>query len=351
MPKVSIIIPVYNVEKYIRECLDSVLKSTLEDIEIIIVDDGSKDKCPEIIDEYAGKESRIIAIHKENGGYGQACNVGLERASGEYVAVLEPDDYIDKDMYSDLYESAIVNNACIVKSKYIENYDIGSYSFQRVMPYQDFIPPKGVFTLDAFPQLMNIHPSIWSCIYKRSFLNENNIRFLEVPGAGWSDNMFQVQTLCLATRIAFINNAYYYWRKLYLDDSKALKDYTIPIKRSLEIRRWLSECNPDDNKISAFLFKRELSYFKIIHKILKFSEISEYKKLLKEYFEIANIDKIINQNEISKKERKVYNLLKNFPALVIIKDKIKFFMSNLIKFRLGKRNKYLYIFGFCVFRK
>lgn len=101
MPKISVIIPVYGVEKYLKECLDSVLNQSLKDLEIILIDDGGKDNCPQIIDDYAKKDSRIIAIHKPNGGYGQTCNVGLEKATGEYVAIVEPDDYIDSKMYED----------------------------------------------------------------------------------------------------------------------------------------------------------------------------------------------------------------------------------------------------------
>ena len=121
MPKVSVIIPVYNVEKYLRECLDSVINQTLQDIEIILIDDGGKDNCPRIIDEYAKKDSRIVAIHKENGGYGQTCNVGLERAHGEYISIVEPDDYIDKNMYEDLYKLAKKNDTDIVKSDFYKN--------------------------------------------------------------------------------------------------------------------------------------------------------------------------------------------------------------------------------------
>ena len=102
MPKISVIIPVYNVEKYLRECLDSVINQTLADIEIILVDDGSPDNCPQICDEYALKDNRIKVIHKENGGYGSAMNVGLEKATGEYIGIVEPDDYIDSKMYEDL---------------------------------------------------------------------------------------------------------------------------------------------------------------------------------------------------------------------------------------------------------
>ena len=106
MSKVSVIIPVYNVEKYLPECLDSVIKQTLKDMEIICVDDGSTDSSGKIIDEYAAKDNRIVVIHKQNGGYGQSCNKGLDIAKGEYVAILEPDDFVDEHMYEDLYNAA-----------------------------------------------------------------------------------------------------------------------------------------------------------------------------------------------------------------------------------------------------
>ena len=121
MPKVSVIVPIYGVENYLRECVDSILNQTLKDIEIILIDDGGKDNCPQIIDEYAQKDERIVAIHKPNGGYGQTCNVGLERATGEYVAIVEPDDYIDSKMYEDLYNIATKYNSDIVKSCFYDN--------------------------------------------------------------------------------------------------------------------------------------------------------------------------------------------------------------------------------------
>ena len=123
MPKVSVIVPVYGVEKYIHQCIDSILNQTLDDIEILLIDDGSKDNCPAIIDEYAKKDSRIIAIHKNNGGYGSAMNVGLKNATGEYIGIVEPDDFIDKNMYEDLYNIAMKNSVDIVKSAYWEYFD------------------------------------------------------------------------------------------------------------------------------------------------------------------------------------------------------------------------------------
>ena len=103
MAKVSVIIPIYKVEKYLSRCLDSVVNQTLEDIEIVLVDDGSPDSCPEICDRYAKKDSRIKVIHKKNEGLGYARNSGMLIATGEYIAFLDSDDYVSKDMYEKVY--------------------------------------------------------------------------------------------------------------------------------------------------------------------------------------------------------------------------------------------------------
>ena len=116
MPKVSIIMPTYNVEQYFRQCLESVINQTLTDIEIIPVDDGSPDNCEKIMDEYAKKDSRIKPIHKENGGYGKAVNAGLKMATGEYIGIVETDDWIEPDMYEKLYSQAKKFDSDVCKS-------------------------------------------------------------------------------------------------------------------------------------------------------------------------------------------------------------------------------------------
>ena len=98
-PKISIVIPIYNVEKYLEECLTSITKQTLKEIEIIAVDDGSTDSSGKILDSFAAKDKRIKAIHQKNTGYSAAVNLGIEKASGEYVGIVESDDLIDKAMY------------------------------------------------------------------------------------------------------------------------------------------------------------------------------------------------------------------------------------------------------------
>ena len=93
-PKVSVVVPIYKVEKYLCECVDSILAQTLHDIEVILVDDGSPDKCPEIVDEYAKKDKRVVAVHQKNAGYSTAVNKGIAMAKGEYIGVIESDDWI-----------------------------------------------------------------------------------------------------------------------------------------------------------------------------------------------------------------------------------------------------------------
>ena len=118
MPKISVLIPIYNVEKYLRECLESLVNQTFQDIEFICINDGSTDSSLKILEEYAQKDSRIKIINKENSGYGASMNMGLDAASGEYIGIVESDDFVSSNMFEDLYNLAEKNNADIVKSDY-----------------------------------------------------------------------------------------------------------------------------------------------------------------------------------------------------------------------------------------
>lgn len=348
MAKLSVIIPVYNVENYLKECLDSVVNQTLKDIEIIVINDGSKDGSREIIEEYKNKYSNIIVIDKQNGGYGHTCNLGLSKASGDYVAILEPDDYIEPDMYETLLNKAIETDADIVKSQYYENYTQKIGHLKKTMLGR-IIEDNEVFTLHEHPELLRTHPSIWSCIYKREILTSNNIKFVEAKGAGWTDNLFQIQTLYFAKKIAFINKPFYYWRKINFDASKDLRDFTVPINRTLEIHQWLKENNITDKNLLVQLFKRELSYLNVINRMIKFKNLSQYINFLQKFWEISNSEELIKRKEITKKELKFYKRMKKSPVLEILADKSKL---NIINFRFSsKRENYIILFGQIVWAK
>ena len=209
--KVSIIIPVYKTEKFLRKCLDSVVNQTLQDIEIIIVDEGDMDECRSIIDEYERNDSRIKTIHEKNGGYGVSINKGFDLATGEYIGIVESDDFVDENMFEDLYKIAKDSDADIVKSDWIE-YTESKNLCRQVGKINKTMTGKDL-TAKTYPRLLSIQPSIWSAIYKKSFLNDNNIRFLSTPGGSYQDTSFTFKVMTLAPKIRLTSKAYLYYRQ------------------------------------------------------------------------------------------------------------------------------------------
>lgn len=157
-PKVSIVVPVYNVEKYLRECLDSLLAQKLKDIEIIVVNDGSTDSSADIAAEYAARDSRVRLISKENEGYGKTMNRGFSEARGEYVGIVESDDFADPRMFKDMYKFAKKHDLDLVKANYYEHSDAGDV-FQE--PFAGFAY-KTVFDPRVDQRALTVLPIIWS---------------------------------------------------------------------------------------------------------------------------------------------------------------------------------------------
>ena len=315
-PKISVVVPIYGVEKYLRQCVDSILNQTLKDIEVILVDDGSPDKCPQIVDEYAEKDKRVVAIHKPNGGYGSACNIGLNAAKGEYIAICEPDDWIDPTMYEELYNLGTYNNADVVKSEFYKYIDCKYYKKDQKQDWYKnsklYQTPTGVFTLIQHPEFLYFHPSIWGCIYKSTFLKKHNIFVEEIPGAGWADNLFQVQTLTLAKRICFTERAFYHWRVKQPDDALDLKDLTIPCLRTETIHKWLHDNNITNQDIRACLTKREIAYLNIITHAGNAKRLRKVLSLINKMVNNINIDTIKDNKYIIKTEIKDVKHMRHF---------------------------------------
>lgn len=195
MPFVSVIIPVYNVENYLRRCVDSVIKQTLSDIEIILVDDGSPDSCPTICDELRRKDSRIIVIHKENGGLSSTRNAGMKIATGKYIGFVDSDDDINPKMYEKMVYIAEKYNVDFVMSDYlrIENKE---RHIKKSLDIDGGYYDKSKIINDIFPNLIMSESvdygpllSVWNCLYRKEFLQKNNLCFDE--GVRWSeDNIF-----------------------------------------------------------------------------------------------------------------------------------------------------------------
>ena len=256
----SIVVPIYGVEKYLRQCLDSIAAQTFKEFECILVDDGSKDGCPQICDEYAAKDSRFKVIHKTNAGYGAAVNTGLDLAKGEWIGIVEPDDWIEPEMYESLLGEA--DDAIdVVKSNY-QSFLAGDVKPNPFKTTKSML--QGIFTLEDCPQFLYWHPSIWTCIYRRGFIEGHGIRMLEEPGAVWNDNPWQVQTLFLAKGIKFVDSAFYHYRNHCAHAYEELKDYRLPICRDLDSLEWLQcqeKCKP---RILAAFYHRVWTHLSLL---------------------------------------------------------------------------------------
>lgn len=204
MPKVSIIMPTYKVEKYFRQCLESVINQTLTDIEIIPVDDGSPDNCGKIMDEYAAKDSRIKPIHQENGGYGKAVNTGINAATGEYIGIVETDDWCEPEMFEKLYTRAKELDCDVCKCDY--RYYFGNNKFKNCHSIESIAPEGTVFTLKENPNIMKYHVSIWSAIYRKSYLGKYNIRVEESKSASYQDMPFASLVYAKGAKITLVHD-------------------------------------------------------------------------------------------------------------------------------------------------
>ena len=212
MAKVSVVVPVYNVEQYLEEALRSLVRQTLHDIEIVVVNDGSTDGSLEIIRRFMENDSRIVLIDKENGGYGKAMNIGLDRATGEYIGILEPDDYVPLDMYEDLYEAAHAHDLDLVKAdfyRFTTDDETGNMQLFYNHLDKDGTHYNQVLDPSQDPSLTKFIMNTWSGIYKKSFLDEHGIRHHETPGAAFQDNGFFWLTFVYARRAMFIDRPYY----------------------------------------------------------------------------------------------------------------------------------------------
>ena len=264
MPKVSVIIPVYNAEKYLRECLDSVVNQTLTDMEIICINDGSTDSSPQILREYAARDSRFVIIDKENEGYGRGMNDGFDRASGEYIGIVESDDYIVPEMYEELCGICDEKNLDFVKADFVRFYDepagrlkIHAKLVKGGHAYDEVIDPKE--DVRVFKDLINT----WSGVYRRSFIEAHQIRHNTTPGASFQDNGFWFQTFAWADRILFTQKAYYMNRRDNPNSSVRQKNKIYCLNDEYHFIHDFLEAHPDlkERFIYAYSMKRARNYF------------------------------------------------------------------------------------------
>lgn len=208
---VSVIIPVYNVEKYLRECVDSVIGQTYKNLEIILVDDGSTDSSGKICDEYVDKDERVTVIHKKNEGPSKTRNAGLNNASGEYIYFLDSDDYIVDNAIENLVMTADSNQADLVFFDALSFSDDGTEVNQGYTVKGTYEPSNGYEMLAKLHKNKDYHCVIYLLLISHKLITENRISFLESAYCS-EDMLFTYQIYCSAQKVVQCKKTLYYRR-------------------------------------------------------------------------------------------------------------------------------------------
>lgn len=211
MTDISVIVPVYNVEQYLEECLDSLTAQTYMNMEFICINDGSTDNSLSILREYEKKDGRIKVVDKTNEGYGKTMNMGLEMAASPWIGIVESDDFVKENMFEKLYRTARESEADFIKCNFYKYRVREGKNTDYSREYPAEIIGTEICPLE-YPEIYDAHSSIWAGIYRKYFLDRNHIRFQETPGASYQDISFHFKVLSSACRMKIIGDALLYYR-------------------------------------------------------------------------------------------------------------------------------------------
>ncbi len=237
MKKVSILVPCCNVEKYIRGCLDSIKAQTYTQLEVICINDGSTDNTGSIIDEYVATDPRFQVIHKPNTGYGDSMNKGLEMCSGDYIGIVESDDWIEPNMYEILLKQCEEQDLDLIHCLWQE----GPTGIEYINK-QDWIKQNVVYAPLDVQEVFYMQPSIWAALYRRDLLeNERKVRFLATPGASYQDTSFAFKAYTKSKRFMLLSQALHHYRiNPNSSVSSSGKIYCI-VDEWEEMKRWVND--------------------------------------------------------------------------------------------------------------
>lgn len=212
-PIITVLVPIYNTDKYLPECLDALAAQTLKEIRFILIDDGSTDGSPEIMDSRARSDERFSVIRKPNSGYGASMNAGLDAAGTKYIGIVEPDDIPSSNMFLELVDLAERTCADVVKSNYYEHLS-GNQPEEDSLVFNlsRDLPSERVFSPKKKKAILRASAAIWSGIYRTDYLREKDIRFLETPGASFQDTSFNLKALMGTDSAALTPQAFLHYR-------------------------------------------------------------------------------------------------------------------------------------------
>ncbi len=320
MTLISILIPIYNSEKYIEQCVNSIISQTYKNIEIICINDGSTDNTKEILENLQKKDKRIKIINKKNTGYGNSLNIAIQSAKGEYIAIIESDDHIKNTMLETLLKYIKEDETDIVKANfYKENNSIKKNSSKYFI--------NKTTNINLFPNMLLIQPSIWSALYKKEFLIKNKIKFNETKGASYQDLSFHFKTMFLAKKIFLLNEHLYYYRTNNSNSSINSKGKAFLVFDEIEtINNFLKDKKINENTLTI----KNIFEYKVItwnfNRIQNKYNKKVFNKAL-EYFKKYNFQTLMKNNTLTIKDKIYLNILnknkKLFYAILILRKSIK----------------------------
>lgn len=285
IPKISIIIPVYNVEEYIEKCIKSILNQVFTEFELILVNDGSTDSSGNICDKYAQKDNRIIVIHKENGGVSSARNIGLDIAKGEYIAFVDSDDYINRNMYYILYNLIIKTQSDIAMCNYktiIKDEDVNLNEDQ-------IIDSNDIKCMDNIEYLNNLYCKnkvkyivVWNKLYKNKIFNKVRFENNRIE----EDEFIIHHLLYLSKRIVCIDKSYYY----YMQRKNSIVGSEYNLKR-------LDKIYALEDRIEFFKEKKLVDL---------------YNKAVKDYIDVFFWNYYKSKKEVNGYKKELKNIMKSY---------------------------------------
>ncbi len=275
-PLVSVIMPAYKVERYFVQCIASVVGQSLRNIEIIPIDDGSPDSCGLIMDEFAATDSRIKPIHQKNGGYGNAVNAGLDAAVGDYIAIVETDDWIEPNMLELLYQKAVDSASPVVKASFFKHED-GRQPYVCSLDHITHGPELEIFPSDCL-ELMLYESSIWSALYKRDFLARNGIRMPETAGAAYQDVVWKFCVYSCLDRLPLLNVPLYNYRVMSVGSSSAANGREAAMFVNYDLIRRFLEKNGTFSRFARSFYVHQLFDFVFHRRRLEGEALSQFAK-------------------------------------------------------------------------
>ena len=342
--QVSVIIPIYNAKNTLPRCLESLAAQTCKAIEFICVNDGSTDDSPAELEAWARRDARFRIIHQQNMGYGKAMNHGMHMAQGKYIGIVEPDDWVDSNMYEDLLALATRTSADIVKSSYFIEKKSGCKPISKFSR----ITGNEVFSPQDIPEYLKGAPSIWTALYQREWLEKENIRFSETPGASFQDLGFCIRTWICASKIAVTDTPYYhYWEDNPTSSSRRMEDGAWAAYKELELQSDLFENIPaQESKIRSYIVLRIFFTLRADYKLrirnTSRSFLLKYSHILNDYFPLGTLD----QSIFSKEEWFDLHLIYNTPLLFPKKSKTRAnFIQNIFSCRTEAGIRVLRLLG------